>query len=182
MHRIVPIGAPAFAAVLGLLAAAASPAQGAHPRIRSLAEIRYEGVVAQKWDTSCGAAALATLLTYDLKDPVSEHAVATGMLRRTDPLRVRVRGGFSLLDLQRYAQARGYDADGYGEMTLADLREVAPAIVPVNFHGFDHFVVVRAVDGDQVRFADPAYGRRSLSVRQFERAWKLKIAFVVTRR
>jgi hypothetical protein len=39
--------------------------------VRSLQEIRQEGVVIQKWDTSCGAAALATVLTYSLQDPVS---------------------------------------------------------------------------------------------------------------
>src|SRR5690242_10490204 len=31
--------------------------------VRSLREIRQEGVIIQKWDTSCGAAALATVLT-----------------------------------------------------------------------------------------------------------------------
>ena len=46
--------------------------------IRSLQEIRHEGVVIQKWDTSCGAAALATVLTYSLNDPVSEREVARG--------------------------------------------------------------------------------------------------------
>ena len=53
--------------------------------IRSLQEIRHEGVVIQKWDTSCGAAALATVLTYSLNDPVSEREVASGMLRMTEP-------------------------------------------------------------------------------------------------
>lgn len=76
-------------------------------RIRSLAEIRHEHVVIQKWDLSCGAAALATLLTYDLGDPVTEREAATAMLRQSDPIRVRTRGGFSLLNMQEYAEARG---------------------------------------------------------------------------
>lgn len=152
----------------------------AEARVRSLAEFRHEGVVIQKWDSSCGAAALATLLTYDLGDPVSERAIATAMLRRTDPIRVRVRGGFSLLDLQQYAEARGYEAAGYGEVTLADLQHFLPAIVPVRFHGFDHFVVVRSLQGGQVQFADPAYGKRTMSIDLFDQAWKLKVAFVVS--
>jgi len=151
-------------------------------RVRSLAEIRHEGVVIQQWDTSCGAAALATLLSYDLNDPISERAIATAMLRRTDPIRVRVRGGFSLLDLQQYAETRGYEATGYGQVTLADLRGFLPAIVPVQFHGYDHFVVVRSFRGQKVHFADPAYGRRSMSIEQFDRAWKLKVAFIVARK
>src|SRR4051812_6202207 len=56
--------------------------------VRSLLEQRFESVIQQKWDISCGAAALATLLTFQLGDRVSEREVAQGMLRRTDPLKV----------------------------------------------------------------------------------------------
>jgi uncharacterized protein len=154
----------------------------AKPPVRSLAEIRHEGVVMQKWDLSCGSAALATLLTYDLGDPVSERAVATAMLRRTDPLKVRVRGGFSLLDLQEYAEGRGYEATGYGEMTMQDLPEFLPAIVPVHIHGYDHFVVVRGIRDGKVLFADPAFGKRTLGTIEFERAWVQKVAFIARRK
>jgi hypothetical protein len=41
----------------------------------------------QKWETSCAAAALATVLTYSQNDPVSEKLVAQGMLRSTDPIK-----------------------------------------------------------------------------------------------
>ena len=168
-------------AFVSLAAAIALPAaaQGRPWRVRSLAEIRYEDVIPQKWDTSCGAAALATLLTYDLGDPVTERAVATAMLHRTDPVRVRSRGGFSLLNMQEYAEAHGYEAEGYGKMSFGDLPALLPAIVPVQFHGYDHFVVVRAIRDGEVFFADPAYGRRTMSVGRFERAWEQKVAFIV---
>jgi predicted double-glycine peptidase len=187
---VTPLCTPAWrrrghalsAIVAALLAAAPAAGQERPWRVRSLAEIRYEGVIPQRWDTSCGAAALATLLTHDLGEPVAERAVATAMLRRTDPIRVRARGGFSLLNMQEYAQARGYEAEGYGDMKFDDLLDMLPAIVPVRFHGYDHFVVVRAVRGGEVHFADPAYGRRSMSVARFERAWEQKVAFVVRRR
>ena len=156
------------------------PAQAGRP-VRSLAEIRHERVVMQKWDLSCGAAALATLLTYDLNDPVPEREIATAMLRRTEPLKVRAQGGFSLLDLQQYTQARGYEADGYGELTFMDLQGMAPAIVPVRVHGYDHFVVFRGVRGGDVLFADPAYGNRTMPIPEFERIWQQKVAFVVAR-
>jgi uncharacterized protein len=157
------------------------PADAGRP-VRSLAEIRHKGVVIQKWDLSCGAAALATLLTFDLGNPVSERAVAEAMLQRTNPLRVRVRGGFSLLDLQKYAEHQGYEADGYGEMTFEDLVSMAPAIVPIQTHGYDHFVVFRGIRDGHVLFADPSYGRRALPIPQFERAWEQKVAFVIARR
>jgi hypothetical protein len=152
------------------------------PPVRSIAEIRHHLVVLQRWDLSCGAAALATLLTYDLGDPVSERAVAEAMLGRTDPLKVRVQGGFSLLDLQQYAVERGYAADGYGNVDLETLVGMAPAIVPVNFHGYDHFVVFRGIRRGRIILADPAFGVRTAAVRQFQRAWKQRVAFVVERR
>jgi hypothetical protein len=150
--------------------------------VRSLAEIRYEGVVMQKWDLSCGAAALATLLTYDLGDPVSERAVATAMLRRTDPLKVRVQGGFSLLDLQEYAEGRAYEATGYGQLTVQDLVRLLPAIVPVQFRRDAHFIVVRGVRDGEVLFADPAFGNRTLPIATFEKVWVQKVAFVARSR
>ena len=162
-----------------LVAAGAATAQGRGP-VRSLLEIRQESVIVQQWDVSCGAAALATLLTYHHGAPVSEKAVAQAMLGKTDPLRVKVRGGFSLLDLKRYASARGFQADGYTGVTLADLEKMGPAIVPVVLERYPHFVVFRGRSGDRVLLADPAYGNRSVEVEVFEKAWQ-KIAFVVER-
>jgi predicted double-glycine peptidase len=167
-----------FAALAG--AAGAASAADARGPVRSLLELRQANVIAQQWDISCGAAALATLLAYHHGEPVSENAVAQGMLGKTDPLRVKLRGGFSLLDLKRYAQARGFQADGYSEMALADLAKLGPAIVPVVLERYPHFVVFRALDGDRVLIADPAYGNRSLEVDVFEKAWQ-KVAFVVER-
>lgn len=165
---------------VSLASCASGPREAARP-VRSLAESRHAGVVMQEWDLSCGAAAIATLLTHDLADPVSEREAAEAMLRRTDPIKVRVQGGFSLLDLQEFAEARGYQANGYGELSLHDLLAMTPAIVPVSFHGFDHFVVIRGVRGRDVVLADPAFGRRSMRTSKFERAWNRRVAFVVER-
>jgi len=136
----------------------------------------------QKWDLSCGSAALATLLTYDLGDPVGERPVATAMLRRTEPLRVRTRGGFSLLDLQEYAEGRGYEAAGYGQMTFDDLLKLLPAIVPLELRQGDHFVVVRGTRDGELVFADPAFRKRTLAIADFERAWAQKVAFIARHR
>lgn len=148
--------------------------------MRSLREIRQHNVIVQRWDASCGAAALATVLTYHIGQRVSEKAVAEAMLGRTDPLRVKVRGGFSLLDLKRYAERAGFVADGYAQVPLEELDDLRPAIVPVVFFGFPHFVVYRGRIGQQVLLADPAYGNRLLEVEKFVEAWQ-NIAFVVTR-
>ena len=149
--------------------------------VRSLLEIRREAVVVQEWDNSCGAAAVATVLTYGHNDPVSEAAVALAMLRRTDALRVRVRGGFSLLDMKRFAESRGYTAAGYRGLTLDELLGTPAAIVPIDEHGNPHFVVVRGRQGDHVDIADPAFGNRRIPVQRFMEVWKGGIAFFITR-
>lgn len=166
--------------VAAALLAASAPAH-AQP-VRSLLEFRQSGVVVQQWDSSCGAAALATVLTYAFDDPVTEKAVAQAMLRRTDPLRVRVRGGFSLLDMKRYAESRGYAAEGYASASLEDLAAMRSPIVPIVEYGAPHFVVVRGLREGEVDIADPGFGNRRLPIEQFRRAWQGGIAFVLERK
>lgn len=150
--------------------------------VRTLLEMRQTNVVVQQWDTSCGAAALATLLKFQHGLQVSEKDIAEVMLRRADPLKVKVRGGFSLLDLKHYADASGLEGMGYMNLGLDDLMEMAPAIVPVEVRGYPHFVVVRGKTGQKVLIADPAFGNRTMDVQAFERAWQGNIGFVVQRR
>lgn len=160
-----------------LLATTAS----AERAVRSLLEMRQESVVVQKWDISCGAAALATVLTYDKGFPVTEETVAQGMLRQTDPLRVRHRGGFSLLDMKRYATQIGFDSAGYSGMTLDDLASQVPMIVPIQARGYDHFVVVRRVTDEDVSIADPGFGNYRMRRTRFAALWS-GIGFGVERR
>lgn len=153
-----------------------------HARVKSLYEIRHNRVVLQKWDQSCGAAALSTLLTYYLDVPTDETSIIADMVRHGDPLRVRQRRGFSLLDLKRYVQRRGYRGRGYGRLSLAELAEFkTPAIVPIKAHGYDHFVIFVSMVGNRVVLADPAYGNLTLTGRQFERTWQHGIGFMVFR-
>jgi predicted double-glycine peptidase len=165
-----------------LLCLAPTASLGAEEPVRSLREMRQEKVVVQQWDTSCGAAALATLLRYQHGLPVSEKEIAEAMLRRTDPLKVKVRGGFSLLDLKRYADAQGLEGVGYMDLGLDHLIDMAPAIVPVVVRGYPHFVVVRGRAADKVLIADPAFGNRTMDVQTFEEAWQGNIGFIVRRR
>ncbi len=164
--------------IAGMIAAALPAAAGT----LSLKEIREAGVVVQKWDTSCAAAALATVLTYTFNDPVTEREVANGLLRQTEPLKVRHRGGFSMLDMKRYAAERGYRAIGFRDMSFEDIRYLDAPIIPVNFHGYNHYVVYKGLTPDgKVHIGDPAYGNRRLSREKFEEAWIDGIAFVMLR-
>jgi uncharacterized protein len=109
-------GALALAALLFCVPSIAGepyPADGHHP-VRSLLEMRREGVMIQGWDLSCGAAALAILLWYEFGEPITEKDIARGLMRRNEyvehPEVLQVREGFSLLDLKRYVNAYGVPA------------------------------------------------------------------------
>lgn len=149
--------------------------------IRSLQEIRTEGVVIQQWDNSCAAAALATVLTFAFSDPLSERDVAKGMLGRTDPIKVRVQGGFSFLDMKRFVESRGYKGVGFRNMRIEDLQRYQSPILPIEVHGYPHFVVFKGMSGDKVLLADPAFGNRTMPIKRFEQAWSDGLAFVVLR-
>lgn len=148
--------------------------------IRTLKDIRGEGVVRQKWDVSCGAAALSTVLTYDFKDPTEETSIVVWLLHRLDASRVRARGGFSLLDLKHFAEARGYHAEGFSGMAIQDLaQEKTSVITPIRAKGLDHFVVVKGIVAGRVLLADPAFGNMTMRVDDFEKLWKNGIVFEV---
>ena len=158
--------------------------------VKSLLEMRRENMVKQQWDLSCGAAALTTILNFQHQDMVTEKQVATMLMGREEyiknPLLVNIRQGFSLLDLKRYADGRGYEGIGYGKLTLDDLIKKAPIIVPVNLLGYNHFVIFRGIKGNRVLLADPAWGNRTLLIKQFEDAWidfrqMGRVGFVVAR-
>lgn len=146
----------------------------------SLKDIRNDGVVRQKWDISCGAAALSTLLTYQFKDNTPETDIVVWMLHRTDPARVRARHGFSLLDMKHFAEARGYTAEGYSDMSMDELaNQKAAVIVPIRLKGFDHFVVVKGVIEGRIFLADPGFGNVSMKADRFQHLWKNGIVFIV---
>ncbi len=148
--------------------------------IRSMEEIRNQGVVRQRWDISCGAAALSTLLTFQFKDNTPETDIVVWMLHRTDPARVRARHGFSLLDMKRFALARGYTAEGFSDMSIQELADQQSAvIVPIRLKGFDHFVVVEGVADGRVFVADPGFGNTTIKTDRFQRLWKNGIVFIV---
>jgi hypothetical protein len=174
----------ALRALAALVAVAPAPAEARAARdpasaIRSLRDLRQDGVVMQRWDLSCGSAALSTILTHDLGDPVSEALVVAAILRRADPVRIRARGGFSLLDLKRFAESRGYEARGYARVSREALAKLAPAILATELGGDAHFVVFRGLRGGRVLLADPAFGNRTMPVAALEAAWPKRIAFVV---
>jgi predicted double-glycine peptidase len=174
----------------GLFGGAAVRAGDRAPPVRSLLEKRHRNVVLQQWDLSCAAAALATILRYQHGMPVTERLVALGLISRDEyianPDLVRLRQGFSLLDLKRFVDALGYEGIGLGQLVFADLVDRAPIIVPVNLQGYPHFVVFRGATSNTVLLADPAFGNVTMSIRKFMNGWIdyrdiNRVGFVVTK-
>lgn len=141
---------------------------------RSLKDLRDENVVRQALDYSCGAAALATLLRFGLGDAVTEAELLADLLDVVPSAEVegRQKDGFSLLDLQRVAQKRGYKAQAF-RLQAADLPRLnGPAIVFIEPDGYKHFAVLRGVRADRIFLADPSRGNVRMPAYQFLQTWQ----------
>lgn len=143
--------------------------------VKSLLEMRQERVILQKWDLSCGAAALSTLLTYQLENPIPEKVIAQALIKRKEyiehPELIQIREGFSLLDLKQFVDQQGYEGIGLGKLEFADLKQYAPIMVPIKVKDYNHFVIFRGSVGNRVLLADPAWGNRTMLTKRFTEAW-----------
>lgn len=146
--------------------------------VDSLKDLRFRSTIHQQFDFSCGSAALATLLTYHYKFPVSEQQVFSEMYERGDKAKIR-QEGFSLLDIKTYLGAHGFASDGF----IAGLDDLAasgiPAIVLIKDRGYNHFVVLKGVRDGRVLIGDPSSGTRALHYAQFKDMWINGILFVI---
>ena len=140
-------------------------------------EARFKKVVRQRYDFSCGSAAVATLLIYHYDRPTTEKVVFRDMFVRGDQDKIR-KEGFSLLDMKAYLERQGLRANGY-RVGLDKLSENGiPAITLINTRGYLHFVVVKGVDERGVLVADSALGNKIIPREEFEKAWN-GILFVI---
>ncbi|MEM9169826.1 MAG: C39 family peptidase [Pseudomonadota bacterium] len=142
-------------------------------RVKTFKDFRDERVVRQAFDYSCGAAALATLMTYEVGASISETDVIAGMVATLDARGVdlRERDGFSLLDMKNFVELLGFRADGFrlGPEALAKVK--GAVIVYIQPRGYDHFAVFKGVRRGRVHLADPARGNVRLSLAAFEKMW-----------
>lgn len=138
--------------------------------VTSVETQRFTGVIRQRFDFSCGSAALATLLRYHYDFDVEEERAFRGMWARGDREQIR-RVGFSLLDMKRWLASRGIDADGY-QVTLDQIADTAiPGIALIAVKNYRHFVVVKGVREQEVLLGDPSLGITVMSRTDFARAW-----------
>jgi predicted double-glycine peptidase len=142
--------------------------------VRTMKDLRDVNVIKQEYDYSCGAAALATLMRYGLNDNITERQVLEQLFRllSRDELQSTLMQGFSLLHLQRVAQARGYRAEGFRlePQFLSGLS--GPVIVYIQPRGYKHFAVLRGIKDDRVFLADPSLGNIRMPIYQFLESWR----------
>lgn len=147
--------------------------------VKPLAEQQYKGLVKQAYDYSCGSAALTTVLNGYLGRQFSERQVMDGLLKFGETEKIVQRRGFSLLDMKRLTTALGHPSGGY-KGQFDDLKKLDhPAIVPIHYGGFKHFVVVKKYKDGRVFVADPALGNISFPEERFKQIWENNIMFIV---
>ena len=138
--------------------------------VTSIVERRWQTVVRQQYDYSCGSAAVATLLTYHYDWPVDEAAVFEAMFEAGDREAIQAQG-FSMLDMRNYLRSQGFRADGI-RAPLNVLAEVGvPLISLITTRGYTHFVVIKGVTSTDVIVGDPARGMLRLPRGEFEGIW-----------
>jgi len=145
-----------------------------HKRVKSFKDMKFTNIIRQTRDYSCGAASIATILTYYIGRETSEEEVLSAILSNADSQeteRIREKG-LSLLDLKTYSESLGYKVQGY---KLSDHNNITklkiPAIVLIDHRGLSHFVVVKGTIGQDVFIADPARGNMKISLKEFSEIW-----------
>jgi predicted double-glycine peptidase len=141
-------------------------------KVTSLKEVR------QQFDYSCGSAATATLLTYQYGRPVSEQDIFQEMWDVGDKEKIRLEG-FSLLDIKRYLENNGYQADGYVAPLDKLVQNGIPALALIRDNGYNHFVVIKGLNEGEVLAGDPSIGSRIIPRADFEKMWINRILFVI---
>jgi len=150
--------------------------------VHTLRELRLQRAFRRTWhqqyDFSCGSAAVATLLTFHYDAPVDEASVFKAMFAVGDQEQIRSKG-FSLLDMKKYLESRGYTADGVRSSLDTLIQVGVPAIALISEHGYRHFVVVKGADREHVLLGDPALGVQILPRSDFEAERVGNLFFVI---
>lgn len=143
-------------------------------------KMKWNDINRQKYDYSCGAGALSTLVEFYFRDPAPEEFILEDMLKRMDADTIKDRKvrGFSMQDLKLQAESMGYIALGV-ELTpemASQLR--GPVIVLLEGQDINHFVVLKGIRYGKVYLADPQRGNIRIAYINFLSQWN-RLALVL---
>lgn len=120
-------------------------------------------VVKQRFDMSCGAAALATILGLYYQEKTDEADIIDI---------IGLRDEYSFAELAYAAGEKGYKAVPVSAdfNTLTHLK--IPVILFIMNFGAGHFTVFKGTDGENVWLGDPAWGNIHLTKADFLKRWQ----------
>lgn len=146
--------------------------------LQSWEELKNTNLTRQKYDYSCGAASLSTILSHYYGISTSEREILDWVLESKGinvNLKAEVESNehlremahLSFLDLAHYAQHKGFRTMGLALdlPTLSTLK--APVIIYVNVRDVEHFSVYKGIDEHYVYLADPSFGNIKVSIAKF---------------
>lgn len=144
-------------------------------------DIKWNNILRQKFDYSCGSAAVATLIKYYFNDNITEELVLYILVNQLSPKGINDRkiNGFSLLDLKKAIENLGYQAIGIN-INAEDLKKLrGPVIICLNDGILDHFVVLKGIANDRIYFADSSRGNTRMPLFKFYEQWKNNTVLIV---
>jgi len=137
-------------------------------------ELRDRNIVKQKYDYSCGAASLATYLQFYFGDRITEEQIVNDILPRLDKTKRldRKKKGFSIADLEDFANRRGYTTMILKNVQLSKISKIkGPFLTLIHRDGIYHFVIIRGVKEDRIYIADPSIGNIRIAADLFVEEW-----------
>ncbi len=178
------LGSPTAANAQAERAPIRDPERTFRTYVCSYKEIQQFQIVMQKYDYSCGAATLATIVRYYWGDNLDEvHFLKLlPKLKLTEKeLKDRVENGLTLTDLRDLANMAGYQAT-MAKVKFSELAEAkVPVVVGITVRKHEHFAVFRGTDGRYVYLADPIRGNIRTPVELFLEQWQKNAILIVAK-
>jgi len=142
-------------------------------KLKSWNYYKWENITRQKFDFSCGAAALSTMMTAYFNDPVPESIILALLIVQLKPedMEDRQLNGFSMLDIQNLAATIGYDVAGVKLPFKAINKLNGPIMVVLRENENEHFVVLKGVDEHKAYLADSVRGNIRMPLFRFFDQW-----------
>lgn len=143
--------------------------------IKSWIEFKNDKLIRQRYDYSCGSAALATLLSNYYDADISELMILESVLEakgvEEEPSELENQkglNGLSFYELSQYASTQGFKAIGIA-LGMQELKKLQiPVIVFVKIRKQEHFTVLKKMDERYAYLADPSFGNIRVNHAKFE--------------
>ncbi|MBU1558113.1 hypothetical protein KKC45_04085 [Patescibacteria group bacterium] len=145
-------------------------------------EQRYQNVVKQQYDFSCGVATLVTLFNFQFGKQAKEQEILVNYLKEISKEKQEeiTKTGLSLLEIKDVGELEGFGVYVVKIPFQGLVKTGKPALVYLEDSKYRHFVVFRGFKKGKVFLADPSLGNRSLLFDEFIELWKGNIALFLT--